>query len=347
MSDFKKPKIYFHQNWPALKELGEGCLIIADQRFEDHLWIQDYPYRYFVKSGEELKDLKSFPEHMERILALVDQIPQRPLKIVGMGGGSVGDFAGFAASVLKRGVGLIHVPSTWLSAVDSAHGGKTALNVGGIKNQVGTFYPAQEIFLIRPLLQGQPQERLHDVLGEVLKICLIHGGDLWKKISKLPELEEKHLWKYLPDLIDAKYQIVKKDPQEKIGTRHILNFGHTIGHVLEAELGLTHGHAIFLGTQFSIEWSRHLKIMNEKSALDLAKSSMGQYLLDTVDLKKELRSAKQLRELLSQDKKRVEAGLRFVFLKSPGSCLVKTVTIEDIVAEVVRQSTNVPLRTKI
>jgi 3-dehydroquinate synthase len=338
MSDFKKPKIHYYQNWPDLAELGSGCLIIADQRFEDHLWIQDDPFCYFVKSGEELKDLRGFAEHIERILALVDQIPQRPLKIVGMGGGSVGDFAGFVASVLKRGVGLIHVPSTWLSAVDSAHGGKTALNVGGIKNQIGTFYPAQEIFLIRPLLQGQPQERLHDVLGEVLKICLIHGGDLWKKISKLPELEEKHLWKFLPDLIEAKYQIVKKDPQEKTGTRHILNLGHTIGHVIEAEAKLTHGRAIFLGLQFALAWSRHLKIMTEKTAQEIGKTQMGHYLLDPAELKKELRSLENIRELLSQDKKRVESGLRFVFLKAPGHCVVKTVTIDEIVAEVKRQA---------
>jgi 3-dehydroquinate synthase len=275
---------------------------------------------------------------MERILALVDQIPARPLKIVGMGGGSVGDFAGFVASVLKRGVGLIHIPSTWLSAVDSAHGGKTALNVAGIKNQIGSFYPAQEIFLIRPLLQGQPQERLHDVLGEVLKISLLHGGDLWKKVGRLPELEEKHLWRFLPDLIEAKYQIVKKDPEEKKGIRHLLNFGHTLGHVLESDRGISHGRAIFLGTQFALEWSRQLKIMNQKLYLDLPKAPMGRYLIDRADLKKELRALTHLKELLGQDKKRVDGGIRFVFLKSVGSAVIKKMTIADIVTEAQRQA---------
>jgi 3-dehydroquinate synthase len=338
MPEFKKPKIHYCQAWPPLSELGTGCVIVADQRFEDHLWIQDYPYCYFVKSGEELKDLRGFAEHVEGILSLVDQIPQRPLKIVAMGGGSVGDFAGFVASILKRGVGLTQVPSTWLSAVDSAHGGKTALNVGGIKNQIGTFYPAQDIFLIRPLLQGQPPERLHDVLGEVLKTCLIHGGDLWKKISKLPELEEKHLWKFLPDLIEAKYQIVKKDPQEKTGARHILNLGHTLGHVIEAESKLSHGRAVFLGLQFALSWSRQLKIMSEKTVQDIGKTQMGRYLLDPAELKRELRALENIREFLSQDKKRVASGLRFVFVKSPGHCVVKVVTIDEIVAEVKRQA---------
>src|SRR6185295_5151716 len=111
-------------------------------------WLKKFPCRYGVKSGESLKDLEKFPGHCKAILQMTEKIETRPLQLIAVGGGSVGDFAGFVASTLKRGVPLIHVPSTWLAAIDSTHGGKTALNVAGIKNQIGTFKQAEKIIVV-------------------------------------------------------------------------------------------------------------------------------------------------------------------------------------------------------
>ena len=92
-----------------------------------------FPQRYGVCAGEDLKDLAAFPKHVEHLLEIAAPLPQSRLSVVALGGGSVGDFAGFFASVFKRGVPLQQIPSTWLAAIDSAHGGKNALNVGRAK----------------------------------------------------------------------------------------------------------------------------------------------------------------------------------------------------------------------
>src|SRR5690606_36298588 len=108
--------------------------------------------------GEELKQIKNFPGHIRKISKVLGEANHRGLTIIVVGGGSVGDFGGFVASVYRRGVNLIHIPSTWLAAVDSSHGGKTALNVFSVKNQIGSFYPAKEIYLLEPLLATLPRE---------------------------------------------------------------------------------------------------------------------------------------------------------------------------------------------
>src|SRR5690606_32869940 len=100
-------------------------------------WVNQFPFRYAVKSGETLKDLEAFAQHARKLSKIAEPLAPRQMTVVAVGGGSVGDFAGFFASIYKRGVSLIHVPSTWLAAVDSSHGGKTALNSFGAKNQFG------------------------------------------------------------------------------------------------------------------------------------------------------------------------------------------------------------------
>ncbi len=119
-------------------------------------WRRQYSLVYPVSAGEQLKALEKFPQHIQKILKLTQDIPSRELSIVAAGGGSVLDFAGFVASTLKRGVKFISVPTTWLAAIDASHGGKTALNVGGTKNQIGTFYPAEQILLKKEFLFAQP-----------------------------------------------------------------------------------------------------------------------------------------------------------------------------------------------
>lgn len=293
-------------------------------------WLNSYPLRYAVRAGESLKDHKSFPRHISKIVSLVGRLPRSEIRIVAVGGGSVGDFAGFAASVLKRGVPLIHIPSTWLAAIDSAHGGKNALNVDGLKNQVGTFYPAQDVWLVKSLLQSQETARAYEAWGEVLKMALLVGGKLFKQVSRA-SVDGEQIWQLLPILILAKNKIVARDPHETNGIRYLLNLGHTLGHAIESELKMAHGLAVMHGLSFSIHWSYKQKLLKEKEF-----HSIYPLLLNSQPIFKRIKNAKRY---LSQDKKMSQRKkINFIFLKSPGHPVILPVKIQDILRELKRQA---------
>lgn len=342
----KKTQLLFTEKYPRLKDLGEELLLIYDEvlpkKSDDFKkWAKQFPLSYGVTAGESLKVVDAFPEHIKNIVRLCEGASSRRLTVVVVGGGSVGDFGGFIASILKRGVGLVHMPSTWLSAVDSAHGGKTALNVGSAKNQIGTFYPASKVILVKPLLLAQPAARTFEGFGELLKIGLIAGGSLWKKLSQESDVTAKTLWKYLESAIDAKIKTVAKDPEEKSGYRHILNLGHTVGHVFEVLYDLPHGIAINYGIDFALQFSLQKKILSLKDFENLQRQPVMGYLLSPLRDQLVHTSAsalKEYRKLLLSDKKKTQAAtLRFVFLKKPGQCVIKEVTVDEILIELCRQ----------
>ena len=188
----KKP---FRAGTPQVARLVIYDRILLEKSAEFRKWLKDAPYAVGVDSGETLKSLSSFVQFVENLPPGVATLSRKNMEVWAVGGGSVGDFAGFFASVWKRGVKLVMVPSTWLSALDSAHGGKTGLNLQGAKNQIGTFYPASEVLLIRELLEEQPKERLSDAMGELAKIALIDGAPWtrnlrgWAKRDEFSQME--------------------------------------------------------------------------------------------------------------------------------------------------------------
>ncbi|MDG0815271.1 3-dehydroquinate synthase family protein [Bdellovibrio svalbardensis] len=342
----KPSAVLFTQNFPAPKKLGEELLLIYDEVLpkkseEFKKWMKQIPLRYAVQAGEGLKSIDLFPDHISKITTLCEKASVSKLTIVVVGGGSVGDFGGFVASILKRGVRLIHLPSTWLAAIDSAHGGKTALNVGGAKNQIGTFYPATEVVLVKSLLLSQPPSRTFEGFGELLKIALIEGGILWAQLSREYEVNAEVLWKYLEAGIKAKYKVVKKDPEEKKGLRHVLNLGHTVGHVLESYYELPHGISINYGLEFALRWSVEKKIMAREDFDRLQRQPVMAYLLSASadqlwDVKANV--LKEFRRLLLNDKKKTKSEtLRFVFIKKAGQTVIKEVPVDDILVEICRQ----------
>lgn len=320
--------------------LAQEAVVVYDVRLERvspefRAWIRTRPLRMGVVSGEGLKDLSRFPGHVAKFSKIAASVPARRLEVVAIGGGSVGDFAGFLASVYKRGVDLIHVPSTWLAALDSSHGGKTALNVAGAKNQIGTFHPAREVLLVKSLLVSQPEERALDAMAELAKIALIDGGAWAKQLASSRLSGSALIWKFLAPAIKAKMKIVSQDPNEKKGLRQILNFGHTFGHVIEAELGWTHGRSVAQGLFFALELGESMKITNEKEF------ERAQALLGSVGLSPERpsrpMSSSAVRSLLTRDKKRDSRGdVTFVFLRRWGRIERKNVAIDRIVDEGVR-----------
>ncbi len=336
-------KLKFKNDLPKSTAFGDSAILIYDGIFDRQVltkkWIQTFERKYSVRSGEKLKNIDTFPKHIKSILKLAQGLPTQEITLVVLGGGSVGDFAGFVASILKRGVRLVQIPSTWLAAVDSAHGGKTGLNVSKIKNQIGTFYPADEIYLIKSILKTQPEARVVEAFGEIIKISLLEGQGLWREGQKLKSISSDYYWKLLPQMIEAKYRIVQRDPQERLGIRHLLNLGHTVGHVWESQLKIPHGLAVLLGVAFAVEWSFARGLMNSKIYYEIRLSGMGSYLPDRFELKKLLRKIKQPQKFLLQDKKiSTNRKIRYVFVKSPGRPVIESVSVQELIAEMARQA---------
>lgn len=327
-------KLIYLNSFPSLKYLAEYPIFIFDKHLlkipKVKSWILSLPNSYGVDAGENLKQLHSFEQHTLNILKILESLKVKNVTLIAIGGGSVGDFVGFMASVLRRGVSLIQIPSTWLSAIDSSHGGKTALNLGFYKNQIGTFYPADKVVLCKELLMSQPQERIHDALGEVIKTALLAGGLLWNQISKENQFDSQKLWAYLPSLIQYKYKIVKKDPFEKKGLRSILNLGHTLGHTFEINYKLSHGWSVNLGIVAALELSKNINILSAREFKKLVESPLlRSHLATKSKLKFYIRNLDLIKKALLHDKKITKKNkLKFIFLEKPGKPHIKEIEIQ-------------------
>ncbi len=171
--------------------------------------------------------------------------------VVAVGGGSVGDLVGFCASVYKRGVKLLQVPTTLLSQIDSSIGGKTAIDLGGIKNAVGTIYSADTL-IDTEFLKTLPESEMLNGYGELLKYRMLS-----------PEIDEiaesAPLEKVIEACVSYKMSIVERDMQDN-GERRLLNFGHTVGHALELYYKLSHGVAVANGLYYETLLAHKLEL---------------------------------------------------------------------------------------
>jgi 3-dehydroquinate synthase len=332
----------FLNTLPHFQYFGEDALLICDLKLLKLIpdlqnWAAGFSAKYFVEAGEELKNLHQFPSHFEKILKVSQNLNPRNMVIVAMGGGSVGDFAGFLASVFKRGVRLIHIPTTWLAALDSSHGGKTALNVRHGKNQVGTFYPAEQTLLVKKILISQPASRAQEAAGELIKIALLSEDKWVSRFEKTLSITPEVLWKYLPPAIHEKLKIVAQDPFEKTNIRQTLNLGHTLGHVLETALKIPHGTAVAHGLKFSVHWSFKRRIM-QQPAFTRAMNLIEKKTADPATLLSLRPSSQRFRSLLIHDKKKqAQDQFNFIFIRDFGKPLCALVTLDELLTEAHQQ----------
>lgn len=197
-----------------------------------------------IEQGEGSKSIKVF-EEIQNIM--MTNGFSRTDCVVAVGGGVVGDLSGFSAACYMRGIDFYNIPTTVLSQVDSSIGGKTAINLGNIKNIVGAFYPPKKVLIDIELLQTLPERQISNGLAEAVKMSLtcdselfdiFENGDIYNSLQTIIE----------KSLLIKKY-VVETDEKE-MGLRKILNFGHTIGHGIESFenlSGLYHGECIALG----------------------------------------------------------------------------------------------------
>ncbi|MBO7740642.1 MAG: 3-dehydroquinate synthase [Clostridia bacterium] len=197
-----------------------------------------------IEQGEESKSLATYETLLKTLL---EQNFTRQDCVVAVGGGVVGDLAGFTAASYMRGVDFYNIPTTLLAQVDSSIGGKTAINFGGIKNIVGAFYQPKCVLIDPDLLKTLPQRQLSNGLAEALKMSLTFDEDLFSLFEK--ENIESALNDIIVRSLMIKKDVVEKDEKES-GLRRVLNFGHTVGHGIESENarhGLYHGECVALG----------------------------------------------------------------------------------------------------
>lgn len=345
-----RSQLVYEDALPPPGPLAADALLIYDERLAAlgspalDAFLAGFPLRYAVTAGESLKDAAAFPGHVERLLKLAAPLATARLTVIALGGGSVGDFAGFFASVFRRGVRFVQIPSTWLAALDSAHGGKNALNVGGAKNQLGTFHFPERVQLVRELLHCQPTARAREAFGELAKIALIDATeegtspDWVAALSESPLGDGELLWHFLRDAVAAKYRVVEADPLERRGLRQHLNLGHTIGHVLEAAHALPHGLAVAEGLRFALRYSERRGYLPAREHARLCTWLEQRFGLAPLLPELAPLPAPRFRELLLQDKKRDDAAaVRFVFLRAPGQVFTESVDAAELVAEAVRQ----------
>jgi shikimate kinase / 3-dehydroquinate synthase len=257
-----------------------------------------------IEPGEEHKTLAS-AERVWQALARAGMT--RADHLVALGGGVVGDLAGFCAATYQRGVPVVQVPTTLVAQVDSAYGGKTGVDLPEAKNYVGAYHQPAGVLVDPDALSTLPAPELAAGWVEVLKTALIAGGWLWQWVSEGGEVDER----VILACARTKLAVVAADERDG-GRRQVLNLGHTVGHAIETASGYgryRHGEAVGLGLLAALTLSGQQQLRERVRALMLARDLP--VTLDGTPLDAVI-------EALARDKKRVGASVPFVLVRSPG-----------------------------
>ncbi|MEI6898006.1 MAG: 3-dehydroquinate synthase [Psychromonas sp.] len=219
-----------------------------------------------LPDGEKYKTLATFDTILT---ALLENIHARDTTIIALGGGVIGDMAGFAAACYQRGVAFIQVPTTLLSQVDSSVGGKTAVNHPLAKNMIGAFYQPKSVIIDIKCLNTLPEREFAAGMAEVIKYGIIYDGEFFRwletHVSEIKSLQPETITYMIRRCCEIKAEIVAQDEKEH-GVRALLNLGHTFGHAIEAEQGYgnwLHGEAVGAGMILAAKTSVTLQLINQ------------------------------------------------------------------------------------
>lgn len=297
----------------------------------------------FDKQGIKAK-LFSFPpgessKNIETVISLARRLVQKSYDrkdlIVALGGGVVGDIAGFLASIYLRGVPYVQVPTTLLAQVDSSVGGKTGVDLPEGKNLIGTFYQPKRVYIDTDTLKTLPLTEIKNGLAEVIKYgCTLKKGlfeFLKKGKEKIIKLDSEAIEYIVYESCKLKAMIVSKDERES-GLRRVLNFGHTIGHALEVELNyqIPHGMAVALGMLVEARLSEKLGVAKKEVFSPL------KGLLENFSFPKRIEGIvpENLLSHLKKDKKVAKGKLTIVLLERIGKYVFYQDPPEDTILEV-------------
>jgi 3-dehydroquinate synthase len=286
-----------------------------------------------VPPGEESKSLETAAGLYDR---LTEALAERTTPVLALGGGVTGDLAGFVAATYRRGLPLVQVPTTLLAQVDSSIGGKTAVNHGQLKNTIGVFYQPVMVVADIATLKTLPEEELANGLAEVIKAAAARNANLFKfleiNINKARELHHEVLENIIAEVARVKAEIVARDEREQKDIRVLLNFGHTIGHAIEAvsSFSLRHGQAVAVGMMAASRISSRMGLLDESEVERLERLIMAAGLpVKMPELDREA-----VMQAMRHDKKVRGDKIRFVLLKSIGNAFISDEVDPALVREV-------------
>lgn len=270
-----------------------------------------------IPSGEQHKTISTCVKVWER---LSDLGGDRKSLLINLGGGVLTDLGGFVAATFKRGIPFIHIPTTLLAMVDASVGGKTGVDLGALKNQIGVITPPQMVLVWPAFLKTLEARQVKSGYAEMLKHGLIQEAAYWNALRKTHAFTEAA---HIQKSIAIKQAVVFQDPTEK-GLRKILNFGHTLGHAIEsyclenpAKKVLLHGEAIAIGMILEGYLSCELTGLPQAELQEIKDTFL--YHFDRVDFDQS--DIEAIVQLLQHDKKNSHGNINFVLLQAIGKAV--------------------------
>jgi 3-dehydroquinate synthase len=252
--------------------------------------------------------------------------------LITLGGGVITDLGGFVASCFKRGIDFVNIPTTLLSMVDASVGGKTGIDLGVLKNQIGVFANPKMVLVDTAYLSSVSDREIKSGTAEIIKYGITYDTQVLKEIKNNTKLDIKDL---IFRSIEIKNEVVLQDPKEQ-GIRKILNFGHTIGHAIESfylesadKENLTHGEAIAIGMVCESYMSSRLLAFSKEKLSEIKDIIIGIYpkiSLLSMDFC-------GIMELLKHDKKNVNGQVNFVLLNDYGDCKLDCKVPQELIVE--------------
>lgn len=275
-------------------------------------------FRFVIKNGEKSKNAGNYISLLNR---LAECRLTRTDVVAALGGGVVGDLAGFAAATYLRGVKLVQIPTTLLAAVDSSVGGKTAIDLDAGKNLAGAFYQPDIVICDTDTMRTLKQETYRDGCAEVIKYAVLANSEILDMIGVLQRQEEM-----IAACLEIKKNVVAEDEFDR-GMRQLLNLGHTIGHAIEAcsRYEITHGSAVAAGMVYAAKIATMLGICAQE-VTDTITTAVARTGLPTGT---EF-SAEELFEIMTADKKRSGDSLNLVLPEKIGHCIIKGFSLDEV-----------------
>ena len=288
-----------------------------------------------LNSGEQSKSLENTSSIYEW---LSSEHADRDDILLGIGGGMVGDISGYVAATYMRGIKFVLIPTTLLSMSDSSIGGKTAIDVNNIKNLVGSFHAPSLVVSDLLALDTLPQRQINSGWAELIKHGFIKDRELLDQMMDIKDFNylNEELISIIKKSIKIKADIVSVDENEKYGQRILLNYGHTVGHAIEASTNLnkyTHGEAVSLGMVFAAKLSNKLGLLSDDDY------NFHIQILNKFNLPTDFKDInwENCFDLIKNDKKVKDGKINWVLLKSLGNSFTKNDISEDILMEIVRE----------
>lgn len=293
----------------------------------------DVPFEIIeIEQGEENKTIETCTAVWE---TLVEMNVDRKALLVNVGGGMVCDLGGFVAATYKRGIDFVNIPTSLLAMVDASVGTKTGVNLGGLKNMVGSFSQPQMVLIDTAFLETLPGNQMRSGLAEMFKHGLIADASYWNQLKNLGELTTEDLLLLIYHSVSIKNEIVLQDPFEE-NVRKLLNFGHTLGHVIEtySHSGkgiqpLLHGEAIAIGMILEAYISCKKNLLTKNSYLEI-KETLNLMFESVVFTKNDIEICTHL---LIHDKKNVNGVVQFTLLSDIGKGVINEVVDSELVNE--------------